>query len=83
MPDRQSGAVLVLGENCWFVWLDRQERRPFHAQIERIRLNPKTETDLTTDYADDTDTIGYDYQCSEVLPRKDSYAHLHNLFKNL
>ena len=38
-------------------------------------VNPKTETDLTTDYADYTDAIGYDYQCPEVLPRKDSYVH--------
>jgi hypothetical protein len=30
-----------------------------------------TEMDLTADYADYTDTIGYDYQCPEVLPRKD------------
>jgi hypothetical protein len=37
--------------------------------------NPKTETDLTADYADYTDTIGYDYQCPEVLPRKDLYVH--------
>jgi hypothetical protein len=38
--------------------------------------NPKTETDLIADYADYTDTIGYDYQCPEVLPPKDSYVHL-------
>jgi hypothetical protein len=31
--------------------------------------------DLTADYADYTDTIGYDYQCPEVLPRKGSYGH--------
>jgi|SRR6516164_10994423 len=36
---------------------------------------------LTADYADYTDTIRYDYQCPEVLPRKDSYAHSNNLFK--
>jgi hypothetical protein len=41
-----------------------------------LALNPKTETDLTADYSTDyTDTIGYDYQCPEVLPRKDSYVH--------
>ena len=33
--------------------------------------NPKTETDLTADY---TDRIGYDCQCAEVFPRKDSYV---------
>ena len=38
-------------------------------------LNSKTETGLTADYADYTDTIGYDYQCPEVLPRKNSYIH--------
>jgi len=39
-----------------------------------VLLAQKPKTDLTTDYADYTDTIGYDYQCPEVLPRKDSYA---------
>jgi hypothetical protein len=34
--------------------------------------------DLTADSADYTDTIGYDYQCPEVLSRKDSYAHPNN-----
>jgi hypothetical protein len=33
-------------------------------------FNPKTETDLTADYADYRDTRGYDYQCPEVLPQK-------------
>jgi hypothetical protein len=37
-----------------------------------LLINPKTEADLTADYADYTDTIGYDYQCPEGLPRKDS-----------
>jgi hypothetical protein len=31
-----------------------------------LALNPKTETDLTADYADYTDTIGYDYQCPDL-----------------
>jgi hypothetical protein len=53
---------------------------PLEAKTHK-RNNPKIETDLTTDCADDTDTIGYDYQCPEVLPRKDSYVHPHNLLK--
>jgi hypothetical protein len=44
------------------------------AKAEAV-LNPEAETDLTADYADYTDIIGYEYQCPEVLPRKDSYAH--------
>jgi hypothetical protein len=44
-------------------------------------LNQKPKPDLTTDYADYTDTIGYDYQCPEVLPRKDCCAHPDNIFK--
>jgi hypothetical protein len=44
------------------------------------RLNPKTETDLTTDY-EITDTIGYDYQYPEVLPRKIRTLIPNNLFK--
>ena len=35
--------------------------------IKARKLRRKTETDITADY---TDTIGYDYQCPEVLPRK-------------
>jgi hypothetical protein len=34
------------------------------------RVNPKTETDLTTDYPDYRDTIGDDYRCPEVLLQK-------------
>jgi hypothetical protein len=40
----------------------------------QIKINPKTETDLTTDYADYTDAKGYDWRHPEVLPRKDSYV---------
>ena len=46
-------------------------------------FSPKTETNLTTDYSDYTDTIGYDYLCPEVLLRKDSYAHPRLLPENL
>jgi hypothetical protein len=52
-----------------------------YRQVCNWLLIQKTATDLTTDYADVTDTIGYDYQCPEVLRRKDSYAHPHDLFK--
>jgi hypothetical protein len=48
---------------------------PPHLKNRPRALNPKTEMDLTADYADYTDTTGYVYQCPEVLPRKDSYVH--------
>jgi hypothetical protein len=35
-------------------------------------LTQKPKADLTADYANFTDTIGYDYQCPEFLPGKDS-----------
>jgi hypothetical protein len=38
-------------------------------------LGSSTAWNLITDCADYTDTIGYDYQCPEVLLRKDSWAH--------
>ena len=47
------------------------------------RVNPKTETDLTTDYGDYTDRIGYDYQSLESFATKDSYAHIRQLPQNL
>jgi hypothetical protein len=40
-----------------------------------LALYPKTEADLTADDTDYTDTRSYDYQCPEVLPRKNLYVH--------
>ena len=39
-------------------------------------LNPKAETNLTTDSADSADSIGYDWRYPGVVPRKDLYGHL-------
>jgi hypothetical protein len=47
-----------------------------HLENRPVLLTQKTEMDLTADYADYTDTTGYDYQCPEILPRKDSYVHI-------